>query len=186
MKQRWAIFLMGVWLCGMLISSVVATENFFTIDRLLAASGNAPFAAQVDRLGRAEAREFLRYLSSELNRLYFWLWNFAQLALGFVVLWLIWGALTAVVRWGVVGMLAVVASLILWLTPAITSLGRSLDFVPRDPPPPAMSRFWFLHAAYTSLTVINFVVGIIITVFLIRIRSSPQIGEPPARPARLP
>ena len=40
-KQRWALVLMGVWLAGSVCMSVVATENFYTIDRLLAGSPSA-------------------------------------------------------------------------------------------------------------------------------------------------
>src|ERR1700730_12040879 len=89
MKQRWALVLMGGWLAGTVCMSVVATENFYTIDRLLAGSPSAPFTALVHRLGRPQTRELLRYLSSELNRLYFQLWNVAQLVIGALVLWLI-------------------------------------------------------------------------------------------------
>jgi hypothetical protein len=39
------------------------------------------------------------------------------------------------------------------------SLGRELDFVPRDPAPPGMSRFWILHAAYTTLEMVKLAVG---------------------------
>jgi hypothetical protein len=184
MKQRWALVLMGAWLAGTVCLSVVATENFYTIDRLLAGSPNAAFSAAVQRLGPPQARELLRYLSSELNRLYFQLWNVAQLALGVVVLWLLVGSREpdpAYARraddpadtrkrepfgraaWGVVAMLTSVVLMLVWLTPAIVSLGRSLDFVPRDPPPPGMQRFWILHAAYTSLEMIKLLVGVWVT-----------------------
>ncbi len=69
-KQRVALVLMGAWLAGTVCASVVATENFYTIDRLLAGSPNAAFATAVQRLGPPQARDLLRYLSSELNRLY--------------------------------------------------------------------------------------------------------------------
>ena len=188
MNQRVALVLMGAWLAGTVCMSVVATENFYTIDRLLAGSPNAAFAAAVERLGQPQARELLRYLSSELNRLYFQLWNVAQLAIGVVVLWLLAGsgkrdqadAQTedpgdrrrlgpfGPAVWGVVAMLASVVLMLVWLTPAIVSLGRSLDFVPRDPPPPGMQRFWVLHAAYTSLEMIKLVAGIVVTVWIAR------------------
>jgi hypothetical protein len=189
MKQRMALVLMGAWLAGTVCTSVVATENFYTIDRLLAGSPNAAFSAAVRQLGQPEARDLLRYLSSELNRLYFQLWNLAQLAIGAAALWLLagsrkrdpayahraedpdevrkldpWGP----AAWGVVAMLASVVLMLVWLTPAIVSLGRSLDFVPRDPSPPGMQRFWVLHAAYTSLEMIKLGVGIVVTVGIMR------------------
>src|SRR6185295_12973172 len=84
MKQRWALVVMGAWL--------MATENFYTIDRLLAGSPDGSFTAAVQQLGQPQARDLLRYLSSELNRLYFQMWNIAQLVLGALVLWLVVGS----------------------------------------------------------------------------------------------
>jgi hypothetical protein len=149
--------------------SSVATQNFYTIDRLLAARANGAFAAAVDKLGATESRDLLRYLSSELNRLYFQVWNVAQIVIGGIVLWLVAGA-PRLVRWAVVAMLAFVVLMLVYLTPAIVTLGRSLDFVPRDPPPPGMSRFWVLHAAYTSLEMLKLLVAAVVTVSLARLR----------------
>jgi hypothetical protein len=146
MKRSWALVAIGAWLAGTICMSVIATENFYTIDRLLGGSPNPAFRAAVPQLGQPLARDLLRYLSSELNRLYFQLWNIAQLAIGAVVLWLI-----ARDR---------APDRVRWLTPAIVSLGRSLDFVPRDPAPPGMRQFWVLHAAYTSLEMIKLLVGV--------------------------
>jgi glycerol-3-phosphate acyltransferase PlsY len=164
MKPRWALVVMGAWLMGSICMSMVATENFYTIDRLLAGSPNAAFASMVQKLGQPAARELLRYLSSELNRLYFRMWNVAQIALGVAALWLVrsrragtFGAAAKVI----VAMLAIVVLMLVYLTPAIVSLGRELDFVPRDPPPPGMSRFWVLHAAYTSLEMLKLAAGVL-------------------------
>ena len=169
------MFVMGAWLAGMLIISVVATENFYTIDRLLARSTNPTFPSLVERLGPTQAREVLRYLSSELNRLYFLLWNVVQFAVGFLVLWLLARTPAAAkARWGVVAMLGVVALMMLWLTPEITSVGRGLDFVPRDPPPPALRRFWILHTAYALLEMFKLVAGAIVTIWIVR--SAPARG----------
>ena len=169
-KRAWVLVAMGAWIAGSICTSVVATENFYTIDRLLAARANAAFASAVDRLGSPEARDLLRYLSSELNRLYFQLWNAAQLVLGALLLWLMSGSSKEgrfAVR-GVIGMLGIVVVMMVWLTPAIVTLGRSLDFVPRDPAPPGMSRFWILHAAYTSLEMVKLVVGAVVAITVAR------------------
>ena len=80
---------MGAWLDGHVCMSVVATENFYTINRLLAGSASGSFTAAVQKLGQPQARDLLRYLSSELNRLYFQIWNVAQLVLGVLALWLV-------------------------------------------------------------------------------------------------
>jgi len=170
-KQRWALVLVGAWIAGSICTSVVAAENFYTIDRLLAASPNAAFANTVQQLGRPQARDLLRYLSSELNRLYFQIWNVAQIGLGALTLWLI---ATSEPRGGrsrravrtVIAMLAIVVVMLAYLTPQIVSLGRSLDFVPRDPPPPAMQRFWILHAAYTSLEMLKLAAGLLVAFWI--------------------
>src|SRR5262245_57135663 len=168
---------MGAWIAGSICSSIVATENFYTIDRLLASSPNAAFAHAVQQLGQPQARDLLRYLSSELNRLYFQAWNVAQLVLGALVLWLIASspdpsetqdARRRRALWGVAAMLGVVVLMLVYLTPQIVSLGRSLEFVPRDPVPPGMQKFWMLHAAYTSLEMLKLLAGIVVAWWIVK------------------
>src|SRR5262245_49533174 len=127
---------MGVWLTGTVAMAVVATENFYTIDRLLEARPNPAFAADIDKFGHDATRELLRYLSSELNRLYFQLWNLVQLAAGILALWLVVKLPAASgPKWWIVWMLAIVLFLTALITPFILSVGRSMiDFVPREPP----------------------------------------------------
>ena len=64
-----------------------------------------------------------------------------------------------------------------WIAPEITAVGRSLDFVPRDPPPPALGRFGILHASYTALEIGKLVVGIIVAAWMTRMRSNPETLE---------
>jgi hypothetical protein len=169
MKLRWALVVIGMWIMGSICMSVVATENFYTIDRLLDTSAKVEFHGAVQKLGHSPARDLLRYLSSELNRLYFQMWNVAQLVLGGLVLWLIArparpepaGPQRRLALWGVAAMLGIVVLMLAYLTPQIVSLGRSLDFVPRDPAPPGMQKFWILHAAYTSLEMVKLLVGLV-------------------------
>ena len=165
--RGWAVFCMGAWLMGTVGSAIVATQNFYLIDRLLTAEPNPAFTAVVDKLGHSETRELLRYLSSELNRLYFQYWNLAQLAIGILALWLA-GKLPDAPRakWGIVAMLAIVLFLTVLITPQILSVGRTLDFVPRDPPPARLRTFGLLHATYTVLDGIELIVGILVTIWL--------------------
>jgi hypothetical protein len=173
MKQRWALVVLGVWLMGSICTSIVATQNFYTVDRLLAErDSHGAFAAMVQKLGAPAARELLRYLSSELNRLYFQMWNGAQLVLGAIALWLLADSRRQDAAFKcVAGMFAIVILMLVYLTPAIVSLGRELDFVPRDPAPPGMSRFWVLHAAYTSLEMLKLAIGLL-TAWMVTRRSS--------------
>jgi hypothetical protein len=175
MKLRWALVVMGMWIMGSICMSVVATENFYTIDRLLETSPNVEFHRSVQQLGHAPARDLLRYLSSELNRLYFQAWNVAQLVLGGLAWWLLATSRASLAMqnmqrrralWGVAAMLGVVVLMLGYLTPQIVSLGRSLDFVPRDPAPPGMQKFWILHAAYTSLEMVKLLTGLMVAWWL--------------------
>ena len=52
--------------------------------------------------------------------------------------------------------------MLVYLTPQIVSLGRGLDFVPRDPAPPGMRKFWILHAVYTSLEMVKLLAGLVV------------------------
>jgi hypothetical protein len=157
---------MGAWLAGSVLVSVVATQNFRTVDRLLDGSKNAAFSSAVGRIGHPAARDTLRYLSSELNRLYFGLWSVAQVILGVLVFWLISGGPASRARVVIAGMLAIALLMLAWLTPQVTAVGRSLDFVPREPPPPALRRFWILHGLYTSLELVKLLLGAVAAVWI--------------------
>lgn len=168
-RARAALFCLGLWVMGTVWVSVVATQNFFTIDRLLAGPSHEQFAAFVEAAGRETARPVLRYLSSELNRLFFTWWNVAQLGIGSATLWLVWRLPDARrLKLALGAMLLVVVVLAVGLTPPIVAVGRSLDFVPRDPLPPAMATFGLLHAAYTTLELLKGGAAILAAAWLMR------------------
>lgn len=173
--RLWATCCIGIWMSGTVAMAVVATQNFYLIDRLIAAKPNAAFAAYIEKLGPGATRALLYYFSSELNRLYFQYWNLAQLAIGILALWLVvkisWSDKA---KWWIVAMLGIVLFLTVAITPGILSVGRSIDFVPRDPPPPALRTFGLLHAAYTVLDGILLILGILVARWLIR---GPQVSN---------
>ena len=70
-KRDAALALIGAWVMGSIFMAVVATQNFYLIDRLLAVGLVQGFNDVVASLGSDVAREFMRYVSSELNRLFF-------------------------------------------------------------------------------------------------------------------
>src|SRR5713101_6835250 len=104
--QRLTSALLGAWIAGSLFMIMVATQNFRSVDRLLAAPGSA--TTQVGRMGHDEARTFLRYQVSEQNRWYFETWEKIQLAL-------VVAALVATFRQGklMVGLTASMCALLL-------------------------------------------------------------------------
>jgi hypothetical protein len=162
---------MAVWLTGTVVMAVVATQNFYTIDRLLQDQPNPTFAVEVEKLGHDATRDLLRYLSSELNRLYFQYWNLVQLALG-VVAFMLAGKVPGAGRpkWGIVAMLAIVVFLTVAITPRVLSIGRSIDFVPRTPPPDGLRTFGLLHATYTVFDGLMLILGVLTTVWLTRLK----------------
>jgi hypothetical protein len=167
--------LLGAWLMGSLILFVVAPTNFHRIDELLAGSDNARFRALLERVGAPSTRELLRYLASELNRVFFSLWNMAQAALGALVLAFCWRLGERRARHLVLVALAIVALLLFVFTPLITDVGRSLDFVPREPPPPELARFKLLHVVYTALDLAKVACLALATFWIVRAeRSRPE------------
>src|SRR5579864_4498043 len=129
--RRFACLLLGTWLTGGLFMAMVATQNFRSVDRLLAKPA-APAAQSINKLGHESARTLLRYQVSEQNRWYFQTWEMAQLALGGLLLVLLLfgsteGALTLLLP---VLMLVIALVQAFALTPEIISLGRVIDFVP--------------------------------------------------------
>src|ERR1700674_5746302 len=84
--QRFATFLLGAWIAAGLFMGMLATQNFRSVDRLLAAP--APEAGErIQTLGgRDAARVFLRHQASELNRFYFAAWERVQIGLGLALL----------------------------------------------------------------------------------------------------
>jgi hypothetical protein len=70
-------------------------------------------------------------------------------------------------KWGIVAMLGIVLFLTVLITPRIVTVGRAIDFVPRDPPPPGLRTFGLLHATYTVLDGVELIVGIVVSLWLV-------------------
>ncbi|MGH9782945.1 MAG: hypothetical protein ACRD88_02065 [Terriglobia bacterium] len=166
-------FLLGAWLLGMILVAFVAAENFFEVDRLLASPPSTEYRAEFQKrlapLAPGDARMALRYLSSELNRFYFRVWGGTELMLGAALLVLaIKSRMDRRFRAGVWVMLALSVLMTVYLTPQLVEIGRALDFASRDTPPPQLGRFGMLHGAYSALDLLKLLVGIWLTVRLVR------------------
>lgn len=166
-------FLLGSLLVGIILIGFVAAENFFVVDRLLEAPASTRFREELQQrlapLPDGDARVVLRYLSSELNRFYFRVWGGAEVLLGAVLLGL--AARSGNDRTLTIGagvMLALSLLMTFYLTPQLVDVGRAIDFVPRDPPPPELRQFGMLHGAYSVLDLAKLLLGIWLTVRLVR------------------
>jgi hypothetical protein len=146
---RLLLVLAGFWL-GMLVASwLMATANFRAVDRVLGPDARPEIAARLGGVPAEDRRVVLRHLVGEINRWMFRIWALAQLALGGIVLAAAWRMPGWPRRLAGAALLLVVVQLA-FLTPAIASAGRSIDFASRPLPPDVGRHFGTLHAAYVG------------------------------------
>jgi hypothetical protein len=143
-------FVLGCWLGGSILMGAVASYNFAGFDDLFARNPQLAQHAGFDpRDADAKKASLLWVHAAELNRVFFNAWNRAQLVLGAVALAL---AIAARARPLPIALLAAALALVavthLGLEPRIVELGRQLDFLPRQPPPPMLASFQNAHRAY--------------------------------------
>jgi hypothetical protein len=161
-----ACWLTGGWIAGSLFMIMVATENFRSVDRLLAAPAGA--SALAGRLGHDDARTFLRYQVSEQNRWFFEHWEWVQIAL--LLALLVVAATRGKSLWiPAAVMLALLAAQRFYITPEIIKIGRLLDFAPQA----SRQTFWVFHGAYSGIEVTKLALGFYLTVRLLFGRSGP-------------
>ena len=142
---------LGGWIAGTLFMWAVATQNFRLVDRILAGPPEA-FAARARPLAPGDTRLLMRYQASEVNRLFFERWGWAQVGLGALLGWLVFfGPADRWLRLSAAVMLLIALALQFGVVPETVRLGRILDFAPRDPAPSEAARFWRLHGFDTAL-----------------------------------
>jgi hypothetical protein len=172
--QLLATAVLGIWIGWTVAMWFAATRSFRTVDRVLE-KPTPEFQQALAPLSGERARTVLRHVASEINRTYFGTYGWAQLLLGAALLALLWHgarrATLAVVLASV--MLGLVIILTMAVQPMIVSLGRSIDFLSRNPEPPQMARFWMLHGAFTGLDGVKLLAGLALLVRLILTRKGP-------------
>jgi hypothetical protein len=144
----------------------VATQNFGTVDRVLAAPPHE--AIQIfQTLGPENARLLLRYLAGEENRLFFLSWELAQIALGALVTAILLLAVKSRLLAGMTGVMLIVALFQHFrVTPEMIALGRLVDFG-GGAGSAAYSQFWMLHGLYGVLEVVKLVLLIVAAAILL-------------------
>ena len=160
-----ATAILGVWIGINLFMWFAAGKSFATVDRVIQAP-NPQFARIAQPLTPSDTRELMRHLASEINRTFFKTYNWAQVVFGVALLILLLRQTPRDTVASVLAgtMLVIVLTLTFIVTPQIVMLGRSLDFVPRDPPPPELARFRMLHGAYTGLDGAKLLAGLTLLV----------------------
>jgi len=166
--RRFACFLLGLWLGGGLFMDMVVTQNFRSVDRLLAKPA-PPAAQQLDKLGPDAARVLLRHQVSEQNRWYFETWGVIETAIGATLLLILLFGSTEK-NFSVLLALVMLLIAILQrfaLTPQMVVLGRIIDWIPVDQASAERSRFWMLHNAFVGLELLNWALGLFLTAKLL-------------------
>jgi hypothetical protein len=160
-SQVLAAAILGAWIMSTLCMWFAATRSFSTVESVLKRA-QPQFMETTKPLGEGPTHMVLRYMASEINRTLFWGYGALQIVLGAILLLLVWRQTPRhVVEIGVVtAMLALSVILTPVITPMLVSIGRSIDFLPRNPPPPVMSRFWALHRSFTGLDGVKLFAGI--------------------------
>jgi len=159
---------------------MVATQNFRSVDRLLAKPAAAA-AQQFEKLGPATARMLLRHAASEENRWYFETWGDVETGLGAaLLLFLLFGSSeTKFTLLLSLLMLLIVIVQRFALTPQIVILGRAIDWIPASQDSPVRAHFWTLHFGYVGLEGVNLLLGLTLTARLLfrRRKSAGRSGE---------
>jgi len=150
-------FLLGLWLGGSLFLVAVVTWNFVALGPAFEANPTlaerAGFELDDDAGKRAST---IWVYASELNRGVFRGWNRVQIVLGaLTVLVLVVRCPRRLALGAGAGALALALVMGLWLEPQIVEIGRTLDFVPREPPPPQLAEFDTLHGAYSTVATVQ-------------------------------
>ncbi len=160
-SQVLAVAILGAWIMSTLCMWFAATRSFATVETVLKRA-EPQFVATTKPLGDDPTRVVLRYMASEINRTLFWGYGALQILLGVILLLLVWrqSPRPALDVGVVIAMLTLSVILTVVITPWLISIGRDIDFLPRDPPPPIMPRFWALHGSYTGLDGVKLLAGI--------------------------
>jgi hypothetical protein len=147
MSRAAALLVIGLWIGLLAASWAMASASFRTVDRLLGTEARPELQARLAPLSSDDRRAVLRHVAAESNRWMFRTWTMAEMVLGAILVAAAW-RLGPVPRALALVALAAVVAQVAGLAPAISQLGRSLDFVPRPLPPVEGRRFGILHAAY--------------------------------------
>ncbi len=168
--SRVAAWIMGAWLGGSLLLTYLAANGLERAAGLLTAPP-APFAQILQTLPLANQRALLRYVVVDQNHYYFEVWENTELAIGFLMIALLFLGVESRLMSGLtLGMVLVVAFQHLKITPELSYLSRSIEFIPWTAESPSRDQFWKLHTLYITLEVLKFALGALVSWLLITAR----------------
>ena len=165
--SRIAAWVLGAWLGGSLLLIYLAANGLERATGLLTAPP-APLAQMLQTLPPANQRAILRYVVVDQNHYYFEVWENAELATGFLVIAILFLGVESRLMSGLtLGMVLVVAFQHLKITPELSYLSRSIEFIPWTAESPPRDQFWKLHTLYVTLDVLKLALGSLVSWLLI-------------------
>lgn len=165
--DRLLLWICGGWFFLTVAVGYVATANFRQLEPDRFHQPQAVFAQIKDAEAKAVA---LRYIASELNRHFFSVYGWANLALAAVAL-LLASRSARRSRWRTVALTAcfgIAALGVFYLTPTLIDLGRQIDFVPREPPLEPVKQFYLLHGLNEGFELLKLILLTGVSASLIR------------------
>jgi hypothetical protein len=167
--RRIICLILGLWFGGGLVMTWFGARSFQTADRVMNQS-NPGFALQTKPLGPAVTRAVLRHEVAEQNRWLFQSWENLQIGIGvFFFCYLLFGTME-----GKFTLLLALLMLVLTavqrigVSPALGSLGSSLDYLPSEALVAERAKFWMLHGAYVGMELAKLGLGVIVCALVLR------------------
>jgi hypothetical protein len=167
--RRIVCLILGLWMGGGLVLAWFGARSFQTVDRLMNQS-NPGFALQTKPLGPTVTRTMLRYAVAEQNRWLFQSWEDMQIVIGvFFFGYLLFGSMEGKITLLLALLMVVlVAVQRIGLSPALSALGGSLDYLSPETRAIERAKFWMLHGAYIGMELAKLGLGIIVCVLVLR------------------
>ena len=157
---RIAAFLLGACILGSMFMAFVATQNFDTVDEIL--KNPAPEAGKmILALGNDSARHLLRHVVGEENRRLFEAWELAEILIALALAATLFFGVNNRILTGVAGAIVILTLFEhVKITPELTWLGRSIDFIPWTAESLSRDQFWKLHTVYVVIEVAKLLLAV--------------------------
>jgi hypothetical protein len=128
----------------------------------------ASAAPMIQTLGHDPARELLRYLAGEENRLFFGNWELAQLVIGVALTFVLFSGVRRPLLAGLAAVLVLLTGTQhFMITAQMLSLGREIDFAASGTASAARDSFFRLHALYGGIEVLKLALVLVLSGFLL-------------------
>ena len=160
--RRIICLILGLWLGGGIVMAYFGARSFGTPDRVINGS-NPGFVMQTKPLGNA-TRAVLKHQVAEMNRWLFQSWENIQIGIGvFFFCYLLFGTMEGKITLGLaLLMLILTAVQRIGMSPALSVMGGTLDYLPQETIASEKAKFWLLHSAYIGVELVKLGLGAIV------------------------